>query len=164
MRLDELNRARCRFHLGFGNRGQIPAADVAVLELGMDTIDGNYQYNRIKEILDSCDDLWSKWRRVDIESQASKELISGDINRSVIRTIDPKAARKLAWSNYLEMVQELAQNLSCANYRDDYYQRYRFERGAGDYLNIVPGVADTAVGSAQYEISRNGGGFGMPVF
>lgn len=162
MRLDNHNRDRCTFHLGFGNRGGIPAADVAVLEQAMDSIQSNYQYNRMIEILDSCDELWNKWRNS--ETAQSTELISGDINRSVIRSIDPTKIRKLAWENYLQVVRELARNLSCANYRDDAYDRYRYERGAGDYLNLIPGVADTAIGSAQYEIANNGGGYGMPAY
>lgn len=164
MRLDEFNRARARFHLGYGNRAGIPAGDVAVLEKAMDQIDGNYQFNRLKQLLDRCDLLYERWVSMEVDEQVSKELISGDINRSVIRTLDPKMAREQARKAYLALVQEVAQNLWVPNYRDEVYQRYRFERGAGDYLDLVPGLPDTAIGAAQYEIARNGGGFGMPVY
>jgi hypothetical protein len=164
MKLDVYNRSRTRFHLGYGNIGGIPAGDAAVLEKAMDSVFDNYQFNRLIELLDECDILYTHWRSMSVDSQVSKELISGDINRSVIRTLDPKMARKQSWEAYMMMVNQIAQNLWVPNYRDDVYQRYRFERGAGDYLNLVPGVADTAIGAAQYEISRNGGGFGMPVY
>jgi hypothetical protein len=164
MKLDPHNRDRCRFHLGYGNRGGIPAADVAILEQAMDTIDGNYQYNRLIELLDECDNLYTNWRSMRVDDQVSKELISGDLNRSVIRTLDPAMARKQAWARYMDLVREITQNLWVPNYRDDVYLRYRFERGAGDYLNLIPGVADTAIGATHLDISRNGGGFGLPIY
>jgi hypothetical protein len=164
MRVDEFNRSRIRFHLGYGNRAGIPAGDVAVLEMAMSQIDGNYQFNQLKRLLDRADQLYENWTAMKVDSQVSKELISGDLNRSVIRTLDPKMARKQAHESYLEIVQEIAQNLWVPNYREEVYQRYRFERGAGDYLDLVPGLPDTAIGAAQYEIARNGGGFGMPVY
>lgn len=164
MRLDEFNRARTRFHLGYGNRAGIPAGDVAVLEQAMDQIDGNYQFNRLKQLLDNADALYNEWIDMSVDNKVSKELISGDLNRSVIRTLDPKAARKQSEISYLAIVQEIAQNLWVPNYREDAYQRFRFARGAGDYLDLVPGLPDTAIGAAQYEIARNGGGFGMPVY
>jgi hypothetical protein len=164
MRLDEFNRARCRFHLGYGNRAGIPAADVAILEKAMDQIDGNYQFNRLKEMLDESDSLWTTWRTFRVDDLVTKELISGDTNRSILRTLDPKRAREQAWANYMAMVNEIAQNLWVPNYRDEVYLRYRFERGAGDYLDLVPGLPDTAIGASQYEIANNGGGFGMPAY
>lgn len=163
MKLDPTNRSRCRFHLGYGNYAGIAAGDVARLEEAMDQIFDRYQYRRVNEILDNCDGYWTNSRSA-YSDQVTKELISGDLNRSVIRTIDPRQARKEAQTRYLEEVRELAQQLWVPNYRDELMLRYRFERGSGDYVNLIPGIADTAVGAAQYEIGRNGGGFGLPVF
>jgi hypothetical protein len=163
MQLDSPNRSRCRFHLGYGNYAGIAAGDIARLEEAMDQVFDRYQYRRINEILDVCDRLWTNARE-GFTDQVTKELISGDLNRSVIRSIDPRQARKEAKGRYMEEVAELAQQLWVPNYREDLTLRYRFERGGGDYVNLLPGLADTAVGAAQYEIARNGGGFGLPVF
>lgn len=163
MRLDNPNKSRCRYHLGYGNYTGIAAGDIAKLEEAMNQVYDRYQYRRINQILDDCDKFRENSRST-FSDQVTRELITGDLNRSVIRTIDPRAARKEAQERYLQEVRELARELWVPNYRDDLTMRYRFERGSGDYVNLIPGVADTAIGAGQYEIARNGGGFGVPVY
>lgn len=163
MNLDPFNRDRTYFHLGYGSRAGIPAGDVAQVEQAMDQLSGNYAANRIIQILDQCDNLYQEWIDYKVDDHVTKELMSGDINRSTIRTLPPGPSRKIAWENYMVMVRELAQNLWVPCYREETNLRFRFERGAGDYLDIVPGVADTAIGASQYVTMRSVG-FGLPIF
>ena len=151
MKLDPHNRSRSRFHLGYGNNSGIAAGDVARLEEAFDRVFDIYQFRRIVAILDRCDSVFDDWFNAG-SKEVTKELISGDINRSVVRTIDPIKARKAAHDRYIECVSELAQQLWVANYRSESILRFRFERSGGEYLNLLPGVADTAVGATQYEI------------
>lgn len=163
MKLDPHNRSRSRFHLGYGNTAGIGAGDVARLEESFDRVYDNYQIRRIIEILDRCDETYQYWF-TGKKKEVTQELIAGDINRSVTRTMDPIKERKAAHERYLECVDELAQQLWVANYRQDRINRYRFERSGGEYLNILPGIADTSVGASIYTIAISGGGFGIPAY
>lgn len=161
------DRHRIIHHLGFGARVGIGAGDLIRLEEAMKTVDSHYQVNIIKGILDSCDrwfDIWLLPPDQMISSVISRELIQGDINRAVIRTGNPDEARKSVWENYLYRTDELAQQLWVPNYRRPENLRYRFERSYGDFIQAAPGPADTAVGAAHYEIARNSGGFGLPMY
>lgn len=157
------DRSRVRFHLGMGSTAGIPEGDVARLEEAMDTVYDNYQLYRIQDILTRCDEAWEA-ARPGTGGPVSKELISGDINRSVIRTTDPFRAQEIAYQNYIRETDNLAQELWVANYRQERHLRYRYERSGGSYINLLKGVADTAVGAAQNELARNGGGFGIGLF
>jgi len=162
-----VNRARIIHHLGYGARAGIPAGDLARLEEAMNAVDSAYQLQTIDSILDTCDEYYAAWLSTPtdvINSVTSKELISGDINRAVIRTGNTLEARKILWRTYVELTEELAQQLWVPNYRQEYNLRYRFERSGGDFIATIPGVADTSVGGAHQEIARNGGGFGLPMY
>ena len=165
--MSPLDRHRIIHHLGYGARVGIGAGDLIDLETAVKGVDSHYQVNTIKAILDSCDEWFRVWLLPAdqmISSIVSRELIQGDINRAVIRTGNPDEARKSVWDNYLYRTDELAQQLWIANYRRPENLRYRFERSHGDFINSTPGPADTAVGAAHYEIARNSGGFGMPMY
>jgi hypothetical protein len=54
----------------------------------------------------------------------------------------------------------LAQQLWVANYRRESSLRYRFEVAAGEYINLLPGVADTVAVSRMEATIRYGGSFG----
>ena len=146
-----------------GSGAGIPVADLARLEEAMDTVRDTYQHRRIEQILDRCDDAWDA-ATPGTGGPVSKELISGDINRSVIRTTDPFRAQEIAYQYYLRETDNLAQELWVANYRREENLRYRFERSGGEHITLFRGVADTAVGAAQYELANNGGGFGLQLF
>lgn len=156
-------RSRVYFHLGYGSGAGIPTGDLARLEEAMDTVRDSYQLARIREILNRCDEAWTA-SKPGTGGAVSKELISGDINRSVIRTTDPYRAQEIAYRDYLRETDNLAQELWVANYRQEVHLRYRFERSGGEHINLLKGVADTAVGAAQYELSNNAGGFGLPTY
>lgn len=161
------DRSRIIHHLGYGARVGIGAGDLERLEEAMRGLDSNYQVNIIVAILDSCDEWFRIWLLPPdqmISSIQSRELIQGDINRAVIRTGNPDEARKSVWDNYIARTDEIAQQLWVANYRQPENLRYRFERSGGDFINALPGPADTAVGAAHYEITRNSGGFGLPMY
>lgn len=162
------DRERCYTHLGYGSIDGIPHGDLIRFEDGLVKIRSNYQVNVLVAILDSCDrwfNLWLLPPQEMVEAVTSKELIQGDLNRSVLRTGSPMEVRDMVWNNYLARVAELAHQLWVPNYREEINdQRYRFERAGGDFINSVPGPADTAVGAAQFEYIRNGGGVGIPVF
>lgn len=161
--LAQRDRSRVRFHLGYGNMAGIPTGDTARLEEAMDTVYDAYQMRRIQQILSRCDSAWDA-AAPGTGGPVSKELISGDINRSVIRTTDPFRAQEIAYQYYLRETDNLAQELWVANYRREENLRYRFERSGGEYINLLRGVADTAVGAAQYEFTNSGGSFGIGLF
>jgi len=164
--LEPIDQDRCYFHLGYGSGAGIPAGDLARLNEAMNDVKSNYIIIQVQVILDECDRIFSIAFSGKRDSSATRELIAGDINRSVTRTLDPTAARKSAWNDYLQITDVLAQQLWVANYWQPENLRYRFERSGGDFIKAVPGPADTAVGASQYEAGNlgNGGGFGLPIY
>lgn len=141
--LSEIDKSRCRFHLGYG--AGIPAGDRARLEEAMNLLQDNYEEERILQQLDRCDrafeatELLGDTSRFDV-----RELYSGDINRSILR----ESARdsRVWWENYLKEVDLLAAHpLWVPNYRRDENLRYRFARTGAEFIMAVPGPADTCV-------------------
>lgn len=145
--LSELDKSRTRYHLAY-NCGTVPAGDYARLEEAMTTLESNYWVEKVKAQLDRCD-------RAEALSElgetgfSTKELITGDINRSIIRTSNNDGIR--VWrENYLFECDRLAQTLYVPNYRDESQMRYRFERPGTSFIKALPGPADTCVGDRQY--------------
>lgn len=159
--LSDFDKSRCRFHLGYGSLSGIPDEDVARLEEAMETIFDFYQASRVHELLDGLDDLYSKTAN-GAGAPSYKELIAGDINRSVQRSVDPQQARKLAWENYLAETDKLAHQLWVANYWREEHLRYRYERSGGSFINLLKGVADTSVGATIAIQTAGAVGFGLP--
>lgn len=144
--LPNLDKSRCRYHLAYG--AGVPAGDRARLEEAFNDIEDNFTLNKIKEQLDRCD-------RAEATSElgnagfSSRELITGDINRSVIRTSNTDAFR--IWKeNYLNETDRLAHILWVPNYRRESALRYRYARHGAEYIKAVPGPADTSVGTQIY--------------
>lgn len=165
--LSPQDQERSYTHLGYGSIDGIPAGDLAELQRGFTKIRSDYQANVVSRILDACDYWFNLWLQPYGEMLSeinSKELIQGDINRSVLRTGNPEDLRKIVWESYLARVRELAQQLWVPNYRDEMNLRFRFERSGGDFINSIPGPADTAVGAAQFELLTNAGGVGIAVW
>lgn len=158
--LSPTDKSRTRFHLGFGNVQGIPAGDVARLEEAMNTIYDNYQEMRIIQILDRCDEAWELTQAGADGDYLTREIYSGDINRANVRS-EPGRSWKTWWENYLRQTDLLAQQLWVPNYNREEQMRYRFERSGGEYINVVPGVADTSVASRIHTIQLFAGSFGF---
>lgn len=163
MELGQQDRDRCYFHLGYGTGTGIPAQDLAQLEESMRQVRGQYQYNRIVQILNQLDAAWDNYLFKD-NVLTTKEITSGDFNRSVIRAASVVQANEFVKANYDGMVDALAQELWVPNYRSEKALRYRFERSGGEYIKAVPGPADTSVGGAQWELKHSGGAAGISGF
>lgn len=144
--LSDRDQSRCRYHLAFG--AGVPAGDRARLEEAFHDIQDDYTLGKIVEQLDRCDRAEST-SELGNAGFSSRELITGDINRSVIRTSNTDAFR--IWrENYLVETDRLAQILWVPNYRRDYALRYRFSRHGAEYIKAVPGPADTSVGTRVF--------------
>ena len=160
MKLPQPHRDRCYFHLGYSNKAGIPLGDLSRLEEALDTIQSDYFYNKVLEQLDRCDRAWelSELAGNDGSRFLSKNSYLGDINRTIL-TESSKDFR--IWrDNYLVESDHLAHLLWVASYRREESLRYRFERGGGEHVAVIPGVADTAAVSRVEATIRYGGSFG----
>lgn len=149
MELDDFNKSRCRFHLGYNVGANLPAGDLARLEEAMARIPDSYFYARVIEHLDRCDKVWrvSQVFRVEDQPQPSRiERITGDTDRAIF-TSDPLKTAKDYREVYLREVDLLAETLYVANYRREDVRRYAFERSGAEFIMALPGPADTAVGT-----------------
>ena len=83
------------------------------------------------------------------------EGIVGDVDRT-IRSSNAKEALKVWDEIYLYETNRLAQILYVPNYKDPFQARYRFDRSGAEFIQALPGPADTAVGSRLYlrEVAR----------
>jgi hypothetical protein len=151
--LSLLDESRCFFHLGYGNGSGIPAGDVAQLTEAARKVRNDYQLRRLKEILARCD---SAWEQTELgQGVSATELYAGDINRSVQRTFTAEA-QQIWHENYLRETDYLAQELNVPNYRHADTRAYAFSRWGGEYVNAIPGPADTSVGTRIYLFRRFG--------
>ncbi|MGA1641089.1 MAG: hypothetical protein ACO4AL_12165, partial [Steroidobacteraceae bacterium] len=149
MELDDYNKSRCRFHLGYNSGANLPAGDLARLEEAMARIPDSYFYARVIEHLDRADKSYrvSQVFRVEDQPQPSRiERITGDTDRAIF-TSDPLKTAKDYREVYLREVDQLAETLYVANYRREEVRRYAFERSGGEFIMALPGPADTAVGT-----------------
>lgn len=161
--LQEPDRSRCYFHLGYGTGEGIPAGDVARLEEAMDLLRSKYQETILKNLLDRCDQAFELTTANNSNTYLTTEEIAGDINRTIRRS-NPQQSTQAWWQNYLMQTDLVAQELWVPNYRQPMNLRYRYERSGGEHINLLRGVADTAIGAAQFEHYRNAGSFGLPLF
>lgn len=161
MELNELDKARVRFHTGVSGKAGVDAGDLAQIEEACRTIPDDYTYGRVLEQLDICDEAWetSKLTRNGDIRYTVRENYQGDINRAIVR--DNAKDQRVWWENYLREVDELARLLWVPNYRQEGMDRFRFERSAGAFISIIPGVADTSVSSRRLEFSQLAGSFGF---
>jgi hypothetical protein len=141
--LSELDKSRCRFHLGFG--AGVPAGDRARLEEAMNLLQDDYEVRRCQEILQRCDRAFEATEILGDSSRFdTKELYAGDINRTILR----ESARdsRTWWENYLKETDLLAAHpLWVPNYRREENLRYRFARTGAEFIMAVPGPADTCI-------------------
>ena len=147
MELSDFDKSRVRYHLGYFTVS-VPAGDYARLEEAMNTIPDSFFNDRIIVQIGRCD---TAEKKTEVASTPSTRLetIAGDVDRT-IRSSNAKDALKI-WSEiYLYETNRLAGILYVPNYIDPMQARYRYERSGAEFIQALPGPADTAVGSRMH--------------
>ena len=159
MELNDYDKSRTRFHLGYNTGANLPAGDIARLEEALARVPDSYFYDRIIEHLNRCDKVYRLSQIFKTESAPQPNMvqrITGDTDRQIMQS-DPIKADKTYREVYLREVDRLAETLYVANYRRDEVRRYAFDRSGSEYIMAIKGPADTAVGTriAQAVGSQN---------
>ena len=147
MELSDFDKSRVRYHLGYFTVS-VPAGDYARLEEAMNTVPDSFFVDKIIVQIGRCD---TAEKKTEVASTPSTRLetIAGDVDRT-IRSSNAKEALKI-WSKiYLYETNRLAGILYVANYKDPVQARYRYERSGAEFIQALPGPADTAVGSRMH--------------
>ena len=147
MELSDFDKSRVRYHLGYFTVS-VPAGDYARLEEAMNTIPDSFFNDRSIIQIGRCD---TAEKKTEVASTPSTRLetIAGDVDRT-IRSSNAKDALKI-WSEiYLYETNRLAGILYVPNYKDPMQARYRYERSGAEFIQALPGPADTAVGSRMH--------------
>ena len=147
MELSDFDKSRVRYHLGYFTVS-VPAGDYARLEEAMNTIPDSFFNDKIIIQIGRCD---TAEKKTEVASTPSTRLetIAGDVDRT-IRSSNAKDALKI-WSEiYLYETNRLAGILYVPNYKDPMQARYRDERSGAEFIQALPGPADTAVGSRMH--------------
>ena len=147
MELSDFDKSRVRYHLGYFTVS-VPAGDYARLEEAMNTIPDSFFNDKIIIQIGRCD---TAEKKTEVASTPSTRLetIAGDVDRT-IRSSNAKDALKI-WSEiYLYETNRLAGILYVHNYKDPMQARYRYERSGAEFIQALPGPADTAVGSRMH--------------
>ena len=144
MQLSDLDKSRVRYHLGYFTVS-VPAGDYARLEEAMNTLPDSYFYDKIAIQIGRCD---TAEKKTEVASSPSTRLesIAGDVDRT-IKSSNAKDALKIWNDIYLYETNRLASILYVPNYKDPMQARYRYERSGAEFIQALPGPADTAVGS-----------------
>ena len=146
MELSQFDKSRTRYHLGYFTIS-VPAGDYARLEEAMNTIPDSFFYDKVILHLDRCDRAEKKTFLYDADPPATRlETIRGDVDRTIRSTALLQALKESA-EVYLYETNRLAMILYVANYRDPEQARYRYERSGAEFIQALPGPADTAVGT-----------------
>jgi hypothetical protein len=120
----------------------------------MNTVPDSFFYDRIVIQIGRCD---TAEKKTEVASTPSTRLetIAGDVDRT-IRSSNAKEALKVWDEIYLYETNRLAGILYVPNYKDPFQARYRFDRSGAEFIQALPGPADTAVGSRLYlrEVAR----------
>ena len=156
MELNDYQKSKARFHLGYNAGAQIPAGDRARLEEAMALVPDELWLDEIAYHLKRCDNAWkvSAYFPDDVLDPngtgtvnfSRQEVIAGDVQRT-INTSDPLKGDEYYREIYLREVDRLAETLYVANYRRPEVRRYAFERSGAEFIMAIPGPADTSVGS-----------------
>ena len=153
MQLDSFLKSKIRWHLGY-NTTSIPAGDLARLEEALNNVPDSFWYSKLVEQVSRCDEAE---KRTDMTGSVNNnsvprnrlENIAGDVDRT-ITTTDFKETLKTWTEIYLYETDRLALHLYVANYRNPMQARYRFEREGSEFIQALPGPADTAIGTRFY--------------
>jgi hypothetical protein len=126
----------------------VPAGDYARLEESLNTVPDSYFYDKIAIQIGRCD---TAEKKTEVASSPSTRLesIAGDVDRT-IRSSNTKEALKVWDEVYLYETNRLAGILYVPNYKDPFQARYRYERSGAEFIQALPGPADTSVGSRIY--------------
>ena len=149
MKLSQYNISRAAFHLGYNVGAQVPAGDVARFLEACERIPDAYWYTQVVEQLNRCDRAWKAsevMRNVATTGQLAPsrtQRIFGDTNRA-IEISDPIQADNQHREVYLRECDRLAESLYVANYRREDTRRYAFERSGAEFIQALPGPADTS--------------------
>ena len=156
MELNDYQKSKVRFHLGYNAGAQIPAGDRARLEEAMALVPDELWLDEIAYHIKRCDNAWrvSAYFPDDVLDPngtgtvnfSRQEVIAGDVQRT-INTSDPLKGDEYYREIYLREVDRLAESLYVANYRRPEVRRYAFERSGAEFIMAIPGPADTSVGS-----------------
>lgn len=147
MEFTPFDKSRCRFHLGMNSGSHIPAGDAAALEEAMARIPDSVWMKEVLGQLDRCDRAWklSEVLRDASQPMPSRiERITGDVDRAIFQS-DPIRAAKIYRELYLLEVDYLAESLWVPNYRREDVRRWAFSRAGTEFVNAIPGPADTCV-------------------
>ena len=147
MQLSEFDKSRVRYHLGYYTV-TIPAGDFARLEEAMNTVPDSYFYDKITVQIGRCNTAEKK-TEVASNPNTRFESIAGDVDRT-ISSSNAREALKVWDEIYLYETGRLAQILYVPNYKDPVQARYRFDRSGAEFIQALPGPADTAVGTRIY--------------
>jgi len=156
MRLSDFDTDRASWHLGLSAGAQIPAGDMARFYEAVRRIPSSYWYAKVIEHLDRCDRAWAASEVVANVAETGQlapsrtQRIFGDANRSV-EISDPLNADQQYREIYLREVDRLAQTLYVPNYRRESTMRFAYSRSGGEFINALPGPADTSVGTRVLE-------------
>ena len=150
MQLNDFQKSKVRFHLGYNAGAQVPAGDRARLEEAMALVPDTYFYDQLVYQIRRCEVAWTQ-SQFYTDSGAPKgfsrlEEIAGDVQRT-IRTTDPLKADSDTYELYLRECDRLAENLYVANFKRPDVRAYAFQRSGAEFIMAVPGPADTAVGT-----------------
>ena len=147
MQLSDFDKSRIRYHLGYFTVS-VPAGDYARLEEAMNTVPDSYFYDKITIQIGRCDTAEKK-TEVATSPSTRLETIVGDVDRT-IKSSNAKDALKVWDEIYLYETNRLAGILYVPNYKDPLQARYRFDRSGAEFIQALPGPADTAVGARIY--------------
>lgn len=156
MRLSDHDTERAAWHLGMNQGAQVPAGDMARFYEATRRIPSAHWYERIIEHLNRCDRAWAASEVVANVAETGQlapsrtQRIFGDANRSV-EISDPLNADQQYREIYLREVDRLAETLYVPNYRRESTQRFAFSRSGAEFINALPGPADTSVGTRVLE-------------
>lgn len=149
MELDDYYKSLTRFHLGFNSGANMPADDFACLEEAMARIPDSVWYSKVIDHINRCENAYevSEVLRDPTQPLPSRiESIIGDTNRAIFQS-DPMRAAEIYREVYLRETDYLAETLYVPNYRREEYRRYVFQRFGTEFIQAIPGPADTAVGT-----------------
>jgi len=159
MVIDDYQKSKIRFHLGYNSGAEMPAGDRARLEEAMARVPDEYWYSEIVYHIKRCDIAWKSSAAIPDDyldeggnknlNPSRQEVISGDVSRT-ISTSDPLKGDEYFREIYLRECDRLAETLYVPNYRRPEVRRYAFERAGAEFIMAVPGPADTAIGSRIY--------------
>ena len=150
MQLNDFQKSKVRFHLGYNSGAQIPAGDRSRLEEAMSLVPDTYFYDQIIYQINRCEVAWEQ-SQFYTSSGTPKgfsrlEEIAGDVQRT-IRTTDPLKADADSYELYLREGDRLAETLYVANYKRPGVREFAFQRSGAEFIMAIPGPADTSVGT-----------------